>query len=79
MLIVDKQKEEFERIYKFNRNLGLPTKLSDLHCSMKDVDKVIKKALKGIDVRHYPYEVTPAMIKEAIEFLESYNVSVAAV
>lgn len=75
LLIVDKQKEEFERIYKFNRNLGLPTKLSDLHCSMKDVDKVIEKALKGIDVRHYPYEVTPAMIKEAIEFLELYDVN----
>ncbi|MGD9570155.1 MAG: iron-containing alcohol dehydrogenase family protein [Sedimentibacter sp.] len=73
LLIVDKQKEEFERIYKFNKSIGLPTKLSDLHCSMDDVDKVIEKALKGIDVRHYPYKVTPDMIKNAIEFLEIYS------
>lgn len=75
LLIADKQKEEFERIYKFNKNLGFPTKLSDLHCSLKDVDKVIEKGLKGIDVKHYPYEVTPSMIKGAIEFLESYNMN----
>lgn len=73
LLIVDKQKEEFERIFKFNKDLGLPTKLSDLHCSMDDVDRVIEKALKGIDVRHYPYVVTPDMIMEAFEFLEAYN------
>lgn len=73
LLIVDKQEKEFERIFKFNKGINLPTKLSDLHCSMDDVDKVIEKALKGIDVRHYPYEVTPKMIKDAIVFLESYN------
>lgn len=73
LLIVDKQKEEFERIFKFNKNISLPTKLSDLHCSMDDVDMVIEKALQGIDVRHYPYKVTPDMIKDAFIFLESYN------
>lgn len=73
LLIVDKQEKEFERIFNFNKNINLPTKLSDLHCSMNDVDTVIEKALKGIDVRHYPYEVTPKMIKDAIVFLESYN------
>ena len=73
LLIVDKQEKEFERIFKFNKDINLPTKLSDLHCSMDDVDKVINKALKGIDVRHYPYEVTPKMIKDAIIYLESYN------
>ncbi len=72
LLVVDKQKEEFDRIYKFNKDMGFPTKLSDLHCSMKDIDKVAKKALMGIDVRHYPYEVTQDMIKEAISFLEAY-------
>lgn len=73
LLVVDKQNEEFDRIFKFNREMGFPTKLTDLHCSMADVDKVIEKALKGIDVRHYPYTVTPAMIKDAITFIETYN------
>ncbi|HCX63447.1 MAG TPA: glycerol dehydrogenase, partial [Clostridiales bacterium] len=67
------QKEEFERIFKFNKEMGFPTKLSKLHCSMEDVDKVIEKALKGIDVRHYPYKVTPEMIKEAIMFIEDFQ------
>ncbi|MDF2948272.1 MAG: glycerol dehydrogenase [Sedimentibacter sp.] len=73
LLIVDRQKEQFEKIFKFNKSLRLPTMLSDLHCTMDDVDQVIEKALKGIDVRHYPYEVTPDMIKYAFSFLESYN------
>lgn len=75
LLIVDRQKEEFERIFRFNKRLGLPTKLSDLHSSTKDIDKVIEKALKGIDLNHYPYKVTPEMIKEAMESLEAYNES----
>ncbi len=73
LLAADKQKEEFERIFKFNKEMGFPTKLSKLHCSMEDVDKVIEKALKGIDVRHYPYKVTPEMIKEAIMFIEDFQ------
>lgn len=73
LLIVDKQMDEFNRIYKFNREMGFPTKLSDLHCTMDDVDKIVEKALKGIDVRHYPYVVTPDMIKDAIVYLESFN------
>ncbi len=73
LLIVDKQEKEFERIFNFNNTIGLPTKLEDIHCSMDDVDSVIEKALKGIDVRHYPYRVTPEMIKNAFEYLESYN------
>lgn len=73
LLAVDKQEDELRRIHKFNSDLGLPTKLSNLHCSMDDVDTVIEKSLKGIDVRHYPYVVTPDMIKNAIEYLESYE------
>ncbi len=73
LLAVDKQTEEFERIFKFNINMGFPTKLSDLHCSIANVDKIIEKALKGIDLRHYPYKVTSAMIKDAIMYIESYN------
>lgn len=73
LLIADKQKEEFNRIFKFNKEMGFPIKLSDLNCSEEDVDKVVEKALKGIDVRHYPYVVTPSMIRDSIIFLESYS------
>lgn len=74
LLITDKQNDEFNRIYKFNKDMGFPTKLSHLHCSIEDVDKIAHKALSGIDVRHYPYDVTKDMIKNSISFLESYGV-----
>lgn len=73
LLIVDEQIEEFERIFKFNKEMGFPTKLSDLHCRADVVDLVVEKALKGIDVRHYPYQVTPKMVREAILYLESLD------
>ncbi len=71
LLAVDKQMDELNRIYKFNNKMHFPTKLHHLHCSMEDVDTIIEKALKGIDVRHYPYKVTPSMVKDAILYLES--------
>ncbi|MPN28288.1 hypothetical protein SDC9_175729 [bioreactor metagenome] len=39
---------------------------------MDDLDKVITKALAGIDVRHYPYTVTPALIRTAVTRLEQW-------
>ena len=37
------------------------------------MDAVIKKALDGIDVRKWPYEVTPDMILNAVKKIEAYN------
>lgn len=53
--------------------MGLPTKLGDIHATPADVKTVAAKALKGIDVRKYPYEVTEDMIVDAITELEKYN------
>ena len=73
LLTVDKQYEEREKVFNFNRSMGLPTKLSDIHATPDDVRTVAEKALKGIDVRKYPYEVTEDMIVDAITELEKYN------
>lgn len=73
LLAVDGQDEELVRIHQFSEKMGLPTKLSDLHVSREDLGNVIAKALSGIDVRHYPYEVTPEMITAAVDKLEIWQ------
>ena len=73
LLKVDHQDEEFEKIYHFSKKMGFPTKLADIHATIDDMDAVITKALSGIDVRKWPYEVTPDMILDAVKEIEEYN------
>jgi len=73
LLTADRQYEERDKVFRFSKSIGLPTKLSDIHASEKDLPTVAKKALLGIDVRKYPYEVTEDMIIKAIMELEEYN------
>ncbi|MGI6254275.1 MAG: iron-containing alcohol dehydrogenase family protein [Acutalibacter sp.] len=73
MLTVDNKPEEREKVMRFNRSIGLPTKLSDIHAKPEDLPAVAEKALKGIDVRKWPYEVTVDMIVKGIQDLEEYS------
>ena len=71
MLTVDKQYEERDRVMAFNKSIGLPTKLSDIHARPEDLPAVTEKALAGIDVRVYPYPVTQQMLIDGVMELES--------
>ena len=73
MLTVDHQFEQREKVMKFNQSIGLPTRLSDIHAKPEDLTAVAEKALKGIDVRKWPYEVTVDMIVQGIRDLEEYS------
>jgi glycerol dehydrogenase len=73
LLLVDGQEEELKRVFTFNKKIGLPTELADIHSTTDDLDKLITKALTGMDVRHYPYVVTPSMLHKAFLDLEEYN------
>ncbi len=73
LLTVDKQYEERDEVFRFSKSIGLPTKLADIHAKEEDLSKVAEKALKGIDVRVYPYEVTDVTIINGIRELEEYN------
>lgn len=73
LLIVDNKKEEYEKIFKFSHDMGLPTRLSHIHATLDDMDAMIPKALAGIDVRKWPYEVKPEMILEAVKYIEADN------
>ena len=71
MLTVDKQYEERDRVMAFNKSIGLPTKLADIHARPEDLPAVTEKALAGIDVRVYPYPVTQQMLIDGVMELES--------
>ena len=73
LLLMDKRLDEFEKVYRFNRTMGLPTCLKDINTAEDRVPQAADKALKGIDVRVYPYEVTKDMIIAAVRQLEEYS------
>ncbi len=73
LLTIDKQYDELNAVFQFSKAIGLPTKLADLHATVNDLQQVADKALAGIDVRVYPYEVTDTLIIEGILELEEYN------
>lgn len=73
LLTCDKQFEERDRVYRFNKSIGLPTCLADIEVEEKDLDKVLDKAMQTGDIKHVPYEITREMIYNAIMDLEKVN------
>lgn len=71
MLTIDKKYQERDKVLAFNRSIGLPTRLSDIHAKPEDLPAVAEKALQGIDVRKWPYEVTVEMIVNGVQELEA--------
>lgn len=71
MLTCDKQFEERDRVYKFNKSVGLPTCLAHIEVEEKDLDKILRKAMETGDIKHVPYEITTEMIYNAIMDLEN--------
>lgn len=72
-LLIDGQNDEFEKIYKFNKNVGLPTSLDDIEISEEQIEALIPKMPDMSDIRHNPYKITEEMIREAFERLRIYN------
>ena len=56
--------------FLFNRSIGLPTHLADIHARPEDLPAVTEKALAGIDVRVWPYPVAQQMLIDAVMELE---------
>lgn len=77
LLTLDQQTKERERIFNFNKKIGLPTKLADLDIlKQTDLEALIQKASETNDLVHVPYKITQTMIREAILELENYNKSI---
>lgn len=72
-LLVDGQREEFEKIYKFNKSVGLPTSLSDIEITREQMEGLIPRIPQMPDIRHNPYTVTEDMLRAAFDELDKYN------
>ncbi len=73
LLTLDKQYDKLDRFYDFYKEMKLPTKLADIEITVEELDPVLELAVKRYDMDVVPYEITPAMIKDAILELEEYN------
>ncbi len=69
-LLVDQQPEEFEKIYRLNQALGLPTALKDIEITRPQWEECVERIPDMSDVAHYPYRVTKDMLRQAMESLE---------
>ena len=69
-LLVDGQKEEFEKIYQLNQSIGLPTRLEELEITPEQWEECVDVIPTMSDIAHYPYRVTRQMLEEAMEVLK---------
>lgn len=73
LLLVDGNREMFEKIYDFNQSIGLPTCLSDIEMRTDDLDRLVPMVCNMKDIDHNPYEITEDMVYKAFIELEKYN------
>ena len=69
-LLVDQQYEEFEKIYKLNRSIGLPVSLEEIEITQEQWQECAARIPDMSDVAHYPYRVTTQMMEQAMERLK---------
>lgn len=73
LLLVDGNDKMFDTMLKFNKSLNLPTCLSDLEMSRRDLDKLVPMVCAMKDIEHNPYEITEQMVFEAFIKLENID------
>ena len=75
LLVMDKQMDELKKMIDFYKLVKLPTSLKDLdvHNDFEYLRDVMEKASVAPDMLKMPYKVTPDMLFNAIQELESYN------
>ena len=70
LLLVDGQREEFERVYAFHKKVGLPVKTADIEISPEELEKALPVFTTMGDIAHWPYRVSVDMLKKAFDTLE---------
>ncbi len=73
LLLADGDMRNFEKVYAFSKDVGLPVCLKDLGFESGDIGKLAKNAASMKDVEHNPYPVTSDMIADAMKTLEERN------
>lgn len=73
LLLIDGQKEEFKRVFDFNKSVKLPVCMADVEITENDLEAVVKQAISMKDIEHNPYEITEEMLMGAVRELERYS------
>lgn len=73
LLLVDGNEEDFERVFKFSKRVGLPTKLADIEMDTERLGELVKAAAAMKDIEHNPYVITEEMLEKAFRELEKRN------
>lgn len=71
LLLVDNNREDFEKVYAFNKAVGLPTCLADLEFTSEQIEELAAGAVIMKDIEHNPYVITKEMLVEAMKKLEN--------
>ncbi len=71
LLTANKDYEKRAEILAFNKSIGLPTKLSDMHATVDDLPTITAKAISGMDMNVWPYPVSQQMLIDAALELEN--------
>lgn len=66
-------REKQEKIYAFNRSVGLPTRLSDLHATCADLPAVADLVVRSLTARACSSPLTAELLIQSIVDLEVYN------
>lgn len=73
LLLCDNNKKEFEKIYEFNKKVGLPVCLEDININNEQFESIIDKIPQMSDVNHYPYKITTEMLHNALLILNDMH------
>ncbi len=73
LLIIDENWKDFERVFAFNKEVGLPTKIADVEITEEDLPAVIKQTVSMKDIDHNPYVITEEMVTKAFVKLAELN------
>ena len=75
LLLADGQEEMFQKMYAFNRSVGLPTCIGDIGITKRDLEKVLPRILAMPDIAHSPYPITLDMLAGAFRRLQDMKQS----
>ena len=73
LLLVDQQREEFERVYRFNCETKLPHSLAEMDLNLATLEPYFETITAMADIRHNPYVITVEMLKAAFAELDAIN------
>lgn len=71
LLYIDNNLEWFEKMYAFNRSIGLPVKAEDIEISKEQLSEILTAIIKRSDIEHNPYVITEDMVMKGFEYLEN--------